>query len=131
MSNKQLIKKYFDFLKQYGFKRKIFFKNGDCSVFYSKKNISLEISIEWGIKYLPLNKSINEINMPSSWFISVILKYGYQGGNILYCDLFDKNERIKLKSDINNVKNSCDIEQILKIYAKFIFDNIICLQQFI
>lgn len=57
MSNERLIKKYFKFLKQHGFKSKSLFRNGDYYITYSKKKADfvIEISGELSLKsnYIP------------------------------------------------------------------------------
>ena len=124
MSNARLIKKYFDFLKRDGFRRKVIARNGDVEIAYSNNSITIEICCELGIQYVPISNSSNiaDILNNSGYFVIVVIKYGYQGGNILYCDLFDKQIRIKLKSDIDSAGN--DIELILRIYSQFVKDNI-------
>lgn len=41
MSNKALIKKYFNFLKRYGFKRKIYERGADYEIEYIKGKVSI------------------------------------------------------------------------------------------
>lgn len=126
MSNEKLIKKYFDFLKRKGFRRKELFRNGDSEITYSKKGMSINVCCELGISYVPLSDIFAEFSKNASYVVSVIIKHGHQVDNLLYCDLFEKQIRMRLKSDIDKVENQ-DIEQILKIYSQFIMDNVFCI----
>lgn len=123
MSDVKLIKKYFDFLKKYGFKRKVFTTNGDCQVAYSNKRIIIEISCYLGVNNIPLSSGTPKLTNDFSYVVSVSVKYDYQGGNILYCELFDKQKRMKLKTEIEDEKIN-NIEFYLKKYSQFIMDNV-------
>lgn len=52
MSNEKLIKKYFDFLKQNGFKRRELFRNGDSEITYSKKGMIINVCCELGRRFV-------------------------------------------------------------------------------
>ena len=126
MDNVRLIKKYFDFLKSNGYKRKTVTRNGDAEITYSNKKMAIEVSCDLGNSYISLLDNVSNIDAlmnNSAYFVSVMIKYGYQGGNILYCDLLNKQARMKLKKDIDNAGN--DIELALKTYSQFFKDNII------
>lgn len=124
MNNVKLIKRYFDFLKHKGFKRRIITRNGDAEITYSNKRISIEISFGLSVPYIPLTDtiSVNDMLNSSAYFVSVTISCGYQGGNILYCNLFDKEDRVKLKSDVNSAGK--DVELVLKTYAQFLKDKV-------
>ncbi len=127
MSNERLIKKYFKFLKQYGFKRKALFKNGDSVITYSKSDFVIEISYELSIQSsdIPQLKSsdIDELSNESVYIVSVNIRNKYRRANIFYFDLFNEANRKKLKSDINEVEKN-NLEQILKIYSQFLMNEI-------
>lgn len=122
MSNEKLIKKYFDFLKRKGFKRRELFRNGDSEITYSKKGMIINVRCELGFSYVPLTDNFDDYSKNASYVVSVIIKHDYQVDNLLYCDLFEKQSRMKLKSDIDKIEKQ-DIEQILKIYSRFIIEN--------
>ncbi|MDE7440522.1 MAG: hypothetical protein K2N23_08460, partial [Clostridia bacterium] len=104
-SNERLIKKYFKFLKQYGFRSKSYYGKGHdydhFEMIYTnrKAHFVVKVSDDYGI--------------------SVTVQRQYWGNDILYCDFFDKESRKKLRTDIESI-NINDIEQQLKIYSEFL-----------
>lgn len=88
MSNERLIKKYFKFLKQHGFKSKSLFRNGDYYITYSKKKADfvIEISGELSLKsnYIPdpNHLDIDELLKKSVYMISIVIHHKYKRANI-------------------------------------------------
>lgn len=130
MNYVRLIKKHFDFLKRNGFKRKVFTKNCDVEVTYTNKNLTVTVCRELCVTSSPLtsNFDIDSLIDNSAYFVWVELEYGYQGSNLLYCDLFEKDSRRQLKSDIAKADNH---EQILVLYSEFIKNNLPALLKFV
>lgn len=121
MNNGKIIKKNFDFLRKYGFKRKLFSKNTDYEVVYSKEDSIIEVSCGLNISNNN-NLDIDAMIKNSFYEVWIIIQKNNKRSNIFSCDLFDELSRKKLKFEIDKIENH-DIEQIVKVYSQFIMEN--------
>lgn len=106
------IKKRFRFLRKKGFKRKVYFKNGDSQIIYTKNKLSIEINYLLSISF----KYILIINIDNNG----------KWANILECDYFNKEDLELLKSEISSIdiEEPFYVEKALTIYADFIEKHI-------
>jgi len=118
----RLIKKEFKFLKDFGFRKKVFSKNTDYEVNYFRNNINIEISYYWGCLSNEVTK-IDDLISNSTYVINVTISHNNKKENIFNCSLFDKNILEKLEAEINkiDIKNT---EHILKTYSLFIKNHL-------
>lgn len=121
LNNGKIIKKNFDFLRKYGFKRKLFSKNTDYEVVYSKEDSIIEVSCGLNISNNN-NLDIDAMIKNSFYEVWIIIQKNNKRSNIFSCDLFDELSRKKLKFEIDKIENH-DIEQIVKVYSQFIMEN--------
>lgn len=106
---KAIIKK-FKFLKKQGFKSKVYFRNGDSEIYYTKNKLKIEVHY-----YL---------STLTQYCLDVIVDYNGNRKNIFNCDFFDKAELNTLKSQIESLEEPLLLEKTLDVYADFIENNI-------
>lgn len=106
---KAIIKK-FNFLKKQGFKRKVYFRNGDSEIYYTKNELTIEVC------YC--------LSTSMQYCLEVIVDYNRKRKNIFNCDFFDKAELKILKSQIESLEEPLLLEKTLNIYADFIENHI-------
>ena len=106
------IKQRFKFLQKKGFRRKVYFKNGDSQIIYTKNKLSIEINYYLSISF----KYILMINIDNNG----------KWANILECDYFDIVDLDSLKSEIFSIdiEEPLYVEKALTLYADFIEKHI-------
>ena len=106
---KAIIKK-FNFLKMQGFNNKIYFRNGDSEIYYTKNKLTIEVH------YC--------LSTLMQYCLEIIVDYNGKRENIFNCDFFDKAELNILKSQIESLEEPLLLEKTLDVYADFIKNNI-------
>ena len=106
MDYERLIKKEFCFLLKYGFIRKNYTRNFEVEIYFVKDSLSI------GINYVSYNNSI----------VGCGIEKKHIKENILQSNMFSYDQLIELNNLIST--NIDDAEEQIKIYAKFISENI-------
>ncbi len=132
ISEKRLAKRYFKFLKERGFRSRTYNGIGhDCADFeivYTKRKCDfvVEVGGQYSIKstWIPnakigTDEYIDEMFKNSVYEIYVIIQHNHKRAHMVCCDLFDKESREKLKTDIDNTDDK-NTEQKIKIYSEFL-----------
>lgn len=138
MNNGKMIKKHFDFLCDYGFKRKHFSNGTDYEIIYEMSNAKIGVSYAASIpnelgesllkdstssKTFDKEKYIKSImEAPLIYAIDVIIAKNNEGKNLLKCSLFVPQQLETLAKEIANCDKDC--EKQLKLYSNFIQNNI-------
>ena len=102
---KAIIKK-FKFLEKQGFKRKVYFRNGDSEIYYTKNKLTIEVHY-----YL---------STLMQYCIEVIVDYNGKRANIFDCDFFDEAEISFLKNRIDSMGELDSLPQKMDAYVDFI-----------
>ena len=102
---KNIIKKFI-FLEKDGFKRMVYFRNGDSEIYYTKKQLTIEFHY-----YL---------STMMQYCLEVIVDYGGKRANIFNCDFLGEAEIGLLKSQIDSTEKNDSFEKKLDVYANFI-----------
>ena len=93
-----------------GFKRKVYFRNGDSEIYYSKNKLTIEVHY-----YL---------STLMQYCLEIILDCNGKRKNIFNCDFFDKAELEILKSQIESLEEPLLLKKTLDVYANFIENHI-------
>lgn len=105
MNYERLIKREFKFLKSYGYKIKNYTRSFEIEIYFLKGNIEI------GINYVGYNNEAVDCG----------IRVADKNENLLKNTIFDKDKTYELKMLIRN--NIDSAERQIKIYAKFISDN--------
>ena len=103
--NRVIIKK-FKILEKQGFKRKVYFQNGDLQIYYTKEKLTIEVHY-----YL---------STIMQYCLEVIVDYNGKRANIFNCEFFDQAEISLLKSQIHSIGESDSLKKKLDVYIEFI-----------
>lgn len=129
MNIKRQIKQKFKFLKENGFRRKVFSHLTDYEISYKKGDIVVEIlyslSVNTDFK-ITKEMSVNELLENSFYCVEVIIQTKNGVENILRSSLFDDQKIQELKSLIS--ANKGFPEEQIEIYSKFLNDNLLRLE---
>lgn len=139
MNNGKFIRKNFDFLCKYGFKRKQFTNGIDYEVCYKKS--TFDICIICAIVFNPDELEIDlknecckftndndskylekQLNEHCYMAVDVLLYYGIEKSNLYECKLFEETELHNLKRNIDFCGK--DIYKQIEEYAKFFKNNL-------
>lgn len=106
---KTIIKK-FNFLEKQGFKRKVYFRNGDSEIYYTKNKLTIEIHY-----YL---------STMMQYCLEVIVNYNGERANIFNCDFFDEVEISLLQNQIDSIEEPNSYQKKLDVFVGFVEKHI-------
>lgn len=101
---KTIIKK-FNFLEKQGFKRKVYFRNGDSEIYYTKDKLIIEVHY-----YL---------STMMQHCLEVIIDYNGERANIFNCNFFDEVEISLLQNQIDSIEAPDSFQKKLDIFVDF------------
>ena len=103
---KRTIIKKFKILEKQGFKKKVYYGNGDSEIYYTKNQLTIEVH-----HYLATTMQ---------YCLEVIVEYNEERSNIFNCAYFDEVEISMLKSQIDSLSGPDSLQKAMDVYASFI-----------
>jgi hypothetical protein len=114
----RLIKTNFDFIRDKGYKRRVYSNGTDCEVCYTKQNNKILVGYQLSVPLDFISTDVYELLKCSFYSIDVIIKLNEKAENMWESSLFSNEEICDLKRLILNSKGM--IEKQIEIYAGFL-----------
>ena len=116
------IKMNFDFIKDKGYTRKVYSKNTDYEVYYTKQNRKILIGYQLSVPDGFSSTDIDAVLKHSYYTIDVIIKLDDKVENMLESSLFTDEEINDLTHKISSSKGV--LETQIETYARFLKSKI-------